>query len=69
MSWFLRRAFERDPGQRQPDGCRATPADTADQVDSDRRRDRADEGEPGVLLEAGQIKPGDTDGDRDGGPV
>jgi len=27
------------------------------------------EGEPGVLLEAGQIEPGDADGDREGGPA
>ena len=58
---------ERDPGQRQPDGRRATPADAADQVDSDRCRDRADEGEPDVLLEAGKIEPGDAEGDREGG--
>jgi hypothetical protein len=32
-------------------------------------RDRADEGEPDVLLEAGQIEPGDADGDREGGPA
>ena len=42
---------------------------TADQVDSDRCRDRADEGEPDVLCEAGQIEPGDADGDREGGPA
>jgi hypothetical protein len=35
--------------------------------ESDRCRDRADGGEPDVLLEAGQIEPGDADGDRDGG--
>jgi len=28
-----------------------------------------DEGEPDVLLEAGQIEPGDADGDREGGPA
>jgi hypothetical protein len=33
------------------------------------RRDRADEGEPDVLLEAGQIEPGDADGDRERGPA
>jgi hypothetical protein len=27
------------------------------------------EGEPDVLLEAGQIEPGDADGDREGGPA
>jgi hypothetical protein len=27
------------------------------------------EGEPDVLLEAGQIEPGDPDGDREGGPA
>ena len=43
------------------------PVDTADQADGDRCRDRADEGEPDVLLEAGQIEPGDADGDREGG--
>ena len=32
-------------------------------------RDRADEVEPDVLLEAGQIEPGDADGDRKGGPT
>jgi hypothetical protein len=52
MPWFVRRA---------------PPAGTADQVDSDRCRDRADEGEPDVLLEAGQIEPDDADGDREGG--
>jgi hypothetical protein len=31
--------------------------------------DRADEGKPDVLLEAGQIEPGDADGDREGGPA
>jgi len=41
------------PGQRQPDGRRATPVDTADQGGSDRCRDRTDEGESDVLLEAG----------------
>jgi hypothetical protein len=45
------------------------PADTADQVDSDRCRDRADEGEPDILLEVGKIEPGDADGDREGGPA
>ena len=45
------------------------PADTADPVDSDRCRDRADEGEPDVLLEADQTEPGDADGDREGGPA
>jgi hypothetical protein len=39
----------------------------SNQVDSDRCRDRADEGEPDVLLEAGQIEPGDANGDREGG--
>jgi hypothetical protein len=47
----------------------ATPADTTDQVDRDRCRDRADEVEPDVLLEAGRIEPGDADGDREGGPA
>jgi hypothetical protein len=47
----------------------ATLADTPDQVDSDHCRYRADEGEPDVLLEAGQIEPGDADGDREGGPA
>jgi len=42
---------------------------TADQVDSDRCSDRADEGEPDVLLEAGQIEPGDADGGRERGPA
>jgi hypothetical protein len=60
---------ERDPGQRQPDGRRATPADTADQVDSDRCRDRADEVASGVPLEAGEIEPGDAEGDREGDPA
>jgi hypothetical protein len=45
----------------------ATPADIADQVDSDRCRDRASEGAPDVLLEAGQIEPVDAEGDREGG--
>jgi hypothetical protein len=36
---------------------------------ADRCRDRVDEGEPDVLLEAGQIEPGDADGDREGGPA
>ena len=27
------------------------------------------EGEPDVLLEAGQIEPGEADGDREGGPA
>ncbi len=27
------------------------------------------EGEPDVLCEAGQIEPGDADGDREGGPA
>jgi hypothetical protein len=48
---------------------RNSPADTADQVDSNRCRDRADDKEPDVLLEAGQIEPGDADGDREGGPA
>jgi hypothetical protein len=62
---------ERDPGQRQPDGRRATPADTADKhkVDSDRYRDRADEGEPDVLCQARQIEPSDGDEDREGDPA
>jgi hypothetical protein len=37
-------------------------------LESDRCRDRADEGHPDVLL-AGRIEPGDADGDRDGGPA
>jgi hypothetical protein len=32
-------------------------------------QERAGEGEPDVLLEAGQIEPGDADGDREGGPA
>jgi hypothetical protein len=61
MAWFVRRARPRSasPGR----ASRNTPADTADQVESD----RADEGHPDVLL-AGRIEPGDADGDRDGGP-
>jgi len=35
----------------------------------DRCRDRADEGESDVLLEAGWIEPGDADGNREGGPA
>jgi hypothetical protein len=42
---------------------------TVDQVDSDRCRDRADEGEPDVVLEAAQIEPGHADADREGGPA
>ena len=42
---------------------------TAEQVDSDRSRDRTDEGEPDVLCEAGEIEPRDADGDREGGPA
>ncbi len=34
-----------------------------------RCRDRADEGESAVLLEAGRIEPGAADGDRKGGPA
>jgi hypothetical protein len=33
---------ERDPDQRQPDGCRATPTDTADQVHNATARDGGD---------------------------
>jgi hypothetical protein len=54
MPWFLRRNI---------------PADPDDQVDSNQCRDRADDREPDVLLEAGQIEPGDADGDREGGPA
>jgi hypothetical protein len=66
MAWFVRRARPRSasPGR----ASRNTPADTVDQVESDRCRDRADEGDPDVLL-AGRIEPGDADGDRDGGPA
>ena len=49
----------------------ATPTDspTGRNLTADRCRDRADEGEPDVLLEAGKIEPGDADGDREGGPA
>ncbi|MHA7221866.1 hypothetical protein ACX80S_06035 [Arthrobacter sp. RHLT1-20] len=47
----------------------AAPADTADQKASGRCRGRADEGQSDVLLDAGQIEPGDADGDREDGPA
>jgi hypothetical protein len=40
---------------------------TIDQVDSDRCRGRADDGESDVLLEAGSIEPGDAGGNREDG--
>jgi hypothetical protein len=64
LPWFSGRARPRpaSAGRR-----RATPADSAVQAESDRCRDRADEGESVVLLEAGWIETGDADGDREGG--
>jgi hypothetical protein len=34
----------------------------------DRCHERADDGASDVLFEAGQIEPGEADGDREGGP-
>ncbi|WP_433358975.1 hypothetical protein [Streptosporangium sp. CA-115845] len=55
--------------QERGDRFVAPPADTLIRWTADRCRDHADGGEPDILLEADQIKPGDADGDRAGGPA
>ena len=53
-------------------GVVATPGPglpTAEQGTADGRRDRADDRERDVMIEAGQVDPGGAGGDRDGGPA
>jgi hypothetical protein len=57
------------PASVKPDGVALPPPTPPIRCTPTVAGDRADKGESDVLLEAGQIEPGDFDGDPEGGPA